>query len=786
MIKTAAIINLLVLLYGVARAQSAVEGKLRDEEGNVVAWATVKLWPTQRITASDQKGVFSFKEVANGDYELRISAVGFKTLNRPFTVNNAAVKLTDLKISISTSLLDQVVVTASRLEQTLGDVPIPISIIGREQIARSSNLRLDEVLREQTGLNISSDHGTGIQVQGMDSEYVLILVDGEPLIGRTAGTLDLSRITVNNIERIEVVKGPSSSLYGSEAMGGVINIITKNPDQGLDIALGARYRRFNNMDLNATLSYGKEKFNISAFINRLSSDGYDLNKKTLRQTVAPFTATTLQVKSGYDLTNNLKLSVSGRYYQEPQEDRAESSGNGPNAKKILLNYHALRTDWNILPKLEWRVGEKGLITLRHYMSQYETERRINRASDNSLFSPLSRFKQKFNRTEGQADFFINPVHTLTFGAGYIDEGVNSTRYTDSTFVSKYVFAQHLWQPTERLDVTLGARYDKHDAYGDNFSPKLGIGYQLSEKLKIRASFGVGFKAPDFRQLLLDFTNPTAGYSVMGTTVVVSGIERLIARGETFKTDPVNNPNALESARANARAASGSLKAERSLAYNLGANYQLNDKVLISANLFRNNISNLIDTWAIAQKDNDQFVFSYRNVENIVTQGVEFESSIKLKSNLNLSAGYQFLDTFDQDVIKQIKKGTLAYRPPGQIVSRQVKRSDYGGLFGRSRHSGNVKINYAYNPLKLNVFFRSIYRGHWGFGDRDGNKVLIGDQEYADGYFLHNISLQKTFGRHWTIDLGLNNILGTTHKYEPALPGKIWFAGVRFQINKQKL
>jgi len=417
------------------------------------------------------------------------------------------------------------------------------------------------------------------------------------------------------------------------------------------------------------------------------------------------------------------------------------------------------------------------------MNRYETGTKISRNSDNHLFS-LDQFEQQFNRTEAQADFFINPNHTLTFGAGYIDEGVNSTRYVDSTFVSRYVFVQHLWQPTDRLDVTLGARYDDHDAYGDNFSPKLGIGYEVNDRLKLRASFGGGFKAPDFRQLLLDFTNPTVGYSVMGTSVVQGGIDRLVAQGETFRTDPANNPNAIESARANAAVASGGLQAERSLAFNIGANYQLNDKVLITANLFRNDISNLIDTWAIAQKDNGQFVFSYRNVEDIVTQGLELESSIRLKPNLSLSIGYQYLDTYDQAVVDQIKEGTLAYRPLGEIVSRRLNRSDYGGLFGRSRHTGNVKVNYTYTPWDVNVFFRSIYRGRWGFGDRDGNQILVGDDEYADGYFLHNLTLQKTFGQQWTADLGINNLLGTTNEFEASVPGRIWFVGIKFHINNQ--
>src|SRR3546814_8713767 len=102
-------------------------------------------------------------------------------------------------------------------------------------------VRLDDVLVEQTGLTLVSAHGTGVQMQGFDPDYTLILLDGQPLIGRTTGTLELSRVAVGNIERIEIVKGPSSSLYGSEALAGVINIITRDPEIGARGTLSARY-----------------------------------------------------------------------------------------------------------------------------------------------------------------------------------------------------------------------------------------------------------------------------------------------------------------------------------------------------------------------------------------------------------------------------------------------------------------------------------------------------------------------------------------------------------------
>jgi outer membrane receptor for ferrienterochelin and colicins len=116
--------------------------------------------------------------------------------------------------------LDEVVVTATRTPRLLGNVAVPASIISSKTIYQSGSLRLNDILAEQTGIAVIDNFGKGVQVQGLSSEYTLILLNGEPLIGRTGGVLDISRVSIRGIKKIEIIKGPSSSLYGSEAMGG--------------------------------------------------------------------------------------------------------------------------------------------------------------------------------------------------------------------------------------------------------------------------------------------------------------------------------------------------------------------------------------------------------------------------------------------------------------------------------------------------------------------------------------------------------------------------------------
>src|SRR6186997_2230333 len=173
--------------------------------------------------------------------------------------------------------LTELVVTATRTERKLSNVAVPVQIISRKAITQSGSVRLNDILTEQTGLYITSGgattsagggvFGNGVQIQGLSPDYTLILVDGEPIIGRQGGVIDLSRLTVGNIKKIEIVKGPSSSLYGSEAMGGVVNLITEQSQRDR-LNASFRYGRFNSTDADITSSIKRSNWGLQLFGNR--------------------------------------------------------------------------------------------------------------------------------------------------------------------------------------------------------------------------------------------------------------------------------------------------------------------------------------------------------------------------------------------------------------------------------------------------------------------------------------------------------------------------------------
>ncbi|MDN3582799.1 TonB-dependent receptor plug domain-containing protein [Mucilaginibacter flavus] len=693
--------------------------------------------------------------------------ISLSLLTALFVSNAQAQQRDTLRQDTATKQLKEVVITGTRTLKSLQQVPIPITRITSEEIKKKGLVRLNEVLSEQTGMTILDDpHGQGIQIQGFDPAYTLILIDGLPLIGRSTGILELSRITTNNIDRIEIVKGPTSSLYGSEAMAGVVNIITTEPAKGFTGGLAGRYGTNKTADLGVNSAYKTDKFYISGFVNRYSSGGYTLQPSSGVPTVSPFEGYTFNGKTAYKFDDNTSLKLSGRYYTNNQDSRFLVDANRYAAGK------GTEKDFNIAPILTHRFSKKDVSVLQLYRSTYKTNSDI-RYEDNGAVYDQTYFNQTFNRGEIQNDYAIADNIKLTAGAGGQYETVEATRYTkQQSFTSGYGYFQADWLPVKQLDIIAGGRYDVHSVYKSQFSPKLAASYALSPKLTILGSVGRGYKAPDFRQLYLNFTNAEVGYSVFGYEEAAAGIQRLQQEGqiETVLIDPSTLKR---------------LNAESSTSFNFGYRYKPTDKLYWTTNVFRNNISNLIETAAIAIKTNGQSVFSYFNLNKVFTQGIETDLSYQLFKPLQVAGGFQYLEAYDQDVLDQIKAGKVFTKDPETNLTKVIKRSDYGGLLGRSKYTWNVRVNYLDEKTGINASVRAIYRGRYGYKDSDGNGIVNRDDEYTKGYVLVNASISKMFLKDAIrVQLTAQNLLN----YKDSLvilnlPGRLVYAGLAYNFSK---
>ncbi|QCK16549.1 TonB-dependent receptor plug domain-containing protein [Mangrovivirga cuniculi] len=659
--------------------------------------------------------------------------------------------------SISIKELPEIVITATRTERQLTSLPMPVDIVTKEEISKINSVRLSDILNEQTGLITIPDfgNGEGIQLQGLDSQYTLILIDGVPLIGRRAGTLDLSRISVGNIKQIEIIKGASSSLYGNEALGGVINIITERPQEGFNGDVNYRYSTFNSHDLSTNLNFKKEKIGLSTFFNRFSSNGYDLQEGDLVNTVEEFYNYTLSNKLTYDFNKRTKFLLSGRLYYQNQDNVASDSLRGESQTR----------DWNTLLKVDHIFNNKLDAYLELYATNYQSEEYLNQASGERFTH--SEFDQLFLRPEIRLNYQVNKNNSFYGGAGLTHERLERDDFFGTPqFSSPYFYIQYDGTINRNLNLILGARFDSHSVYKSQFSPKGAIRYSLNHKFAVKASVGYGFKTPDFRQLYFDFSNATIGYTVLGYNAVTTRIPQLESEGQLVSIEvPLSDFE-------------NDLKPESSIGYNLGFEFNPVSNIDLSLNLFRNDINNLIDTRVVARKTNGQNVFSYYNINRVTTQGVEFNFSYNYSEDLKLTGGYQLLYAVDRNALDVFDEGLVFARTSPDSPTFRLEVSDYFGLLNRSRHMFNFKVFYTIPEWKVDVNLRTTYRSKYGIVDSNGNSYLDRYDDFVNGYSIIDIAINKKIKKRYKIGLGADNIFNFTDPQNITnVPGRILYSTI---------
>lgn len=655
------------------------------------------------------------------------------------------------------------VFTATKTERKLTNVAVPVQIISQKTIQQAGSLRLSDILAEQTGLFMTNGFGTGVSMQGLNPDYTLILIDGEPLIGRTSGVLDLRRIAVGNIKQIEIVRGPSSSLYGSEAMAGVINIITDKSKIN-SLGLTARYGTYNTADFGLKGSIRNNRINYQGFGNFYRTDGFSIRPNSRERSIAPIERITQQHQLGYRISDRTQINLSVRYNYETIKNNITVTNNGNSINSVGFEKNK---DLNTTLQLAHKFNEKVKNTTRVYGTYFKSIQDL--ITDNGA-PYVDEFRQSFGRAENQTDIQFNNQLEMNVGGGYIHETARSTRYDNSSSVKTnrigYAYLQTEWKAMDQLTFIGGARYDHNELFAAAFSPKLALQYKINPKLSLKASVGRGFKAPDFRQLYLNFTNTAAGsYSVFGSVEAQKIISELNRLGQISSLEP-------------AFYGLSTLKPEFSTGFNIGIHFQ-DTKWSVSANIFRNNIENLIDSRLVAYRTGGAQIFSYLNVKNAFTQGIETDVQYKVSKNLSLTAGYQFLLTGDQAEIDAINAGKVFTRDQNGF-SRRMNRSEYVGLPNRSKHMANFKILYSKNAFFANT--RLIYRSKWTTTDTDGNGLFNSNDAFAKGYLQVNAAAGYELNKGLSLQAGTDNLFNYTDVINlPNLPGRTFYVTVSYQF-----
>ena len=769
-----------VILSG--QIKGYMEGVVRDTQGKAIAGANIYLNPDNYFVKSNDDGTFKINVLYNGKYTITVSCTGYQRYEQ--VVNITAIQVPPLTINLKETqeLLNEVTVN-DRLDKPddliqVARTAMPVKVITRQEIELMGSRRLDEVLKEQTGIAIvnniaEGNRSVGVQMQGFSSAYVMILIDGQPMVGRNGGSFDLSRISVTNIERIEIIKGAASCLFGSEAMGGAINVITRHGVLQPQGAASIRYGSLNIVDatLEGELPFASKRGEANLSANYYRTDGFNVNTRyqTSGTTVPPSDNYTLQGRSRYRISKNSTMGISGRYA----------------LRKSLMSRGYLvdaytddmkETDINASTYLNSTYQNGVQALTRFYFTHYGWDDQIR--WETSRREEQNNFRQSIYR--GEQQFAYKPQNDLSFtgGIGGAIETMDDPSFgAIPAMKNVFIYAQGEWQLSSTWQVLGGGRYDYHAQYGGRFNPNIGFSFSPISYFTLKGAVGAGFKTPDFRQRFQVFTNPLVGYTVLGADIARERLVQMQQAGEISE---------LRSYTLNKLQQDG-LQAEKSNTFNLTALIQPSARWQVELSAFYHHIKNQIGSFQVATAIDGQMIYSYLNLPQVNNKGLEASISYQPLPNLDISMGYQYLISKDESVQDSIQAGHWPYydlRNPATGETYISKASDYWGIENRSRYMANLRIFYRYQPWDLGLTFRINYRGKYPFEESNGNYYIDRYDTFVNGFFLLNASIEKKLmNRHLALQLTAENIADYTDYHMPGQLGRVILAGVTYRFFK---
>ena len=392
--------------------------------------------------------------------------------------------------------LQEVVVTGTRTPKFLKDTPIQTRVITSKDIARVDATNVQDLLQqEMPGIEFSyaMNQQTHLNFSGFGGQGVLFLVDGERLAGETMDDVDFTRLNMDNVERIEIVKGAASALYGSNATGGVINIITKHATQPWTLNVNGRYAKHNEQRYGASFGLNGKHWNnmLTANFNRM--DNYDVHSApnpVTRVISTIYGDKTMNFKEQLTWSPSEKLSLTGRagYFFRETTRTAD----------LPERYR----DFTGGLRLNWNISENDVLQANYAFDQYDkSDFQKQRKLDIRDYSNVQNtFRMLYNHSFEGGD-------VLTIGADYLHDYLYNTNLEGD--VKKQdswdVFAQYDWQITDKLEAVGAVRYDYFsDGKDSHVTPKLNLCYKPLRNLALRAGYGMGFRAPTLKEKYYNF------------------------------------------------------------------------------------------------------------------------------------------------------------------------------------------------------------------------------------------------------------------------------------------
>lgn len=668
--------------------------------------------------------------------------------------------------------INEVVVTGSRTARPIKMSPVTTQVLGGKALVDAGYSNLQQALQQETpGLNIQKvGFGNEISMQGLDARHVLFLMDGERMTGDMAGNLDYERFNLHAIDRVEIVKGASSTLYGSRAAGAVINLITKKTDKPLSIDAGIRYGQMNernykhpqpkdflymfeqNADRPNLQSWVSAGFKAGKFTSQTDvwyseSDAFYMyqvenDKKVYTKEANPFLPHDIIVVSNavrppMGIEGKEHITVSQKLYYNPNPNLSVLVY----GSSFFMNTYDLIQDMTFSQARDWTAGTKVTYYVKDWFSvtgslhadfydRFKRHERIDKRQkdyESSIYQP---------RLTVTSNYFNG--HSLILGMEHTSDELTSDRFSGNAnhdlktraLKETEYFLQDEWTINPRWMISAGIRTNFSKAFGFMGMPKVAAKYSPDKHWSLRANYSMGYRSPSIKELFFNWDH----------------LGMFMIRG---------NEN---------------MRPEKNNYFSLGAEYS-NDRLFVSGTAYGNYFRDKIEgVWRIYDM---QYNFEYTNLSQQRLLGLEVLARWSVLDCLTLNGTYSFVDVSKNKGI-------------------QVNST--------SPHAATASMDYKYmkKNYRLNAVFSASYMGGKKFDVQD--RVFVKEEnESYDAYFrcdlpqyvLCNLSVSQTFWNKVKLTLGMDNLFnyvpktlgsGITMFNVPATAGARGWVQVEFMLD----
>lgn len=668
--------------------------------------------------------------------------------------------------------INEVVVTGSRTARPIKMSPVTTQVLGGKALVDAGYSNLQQALQQETpGLNIQKvGFGNEISMQGLDARHVLFLMDGERMTGDMAGNLDYERFNLHAIDRVEIVKGASSTLYGSRAAGAVINLITKKTDKPLSIDAGIRYGQMNernykhpqpkdflymfeqNADRPNLQSWVSAGFKAGKFTSQTDvwyseSDAFYMyqaenDKKVYTKEANPFLPHDIIVVSNavrppMGIEGKEHITVSQKLYYNPNPNLSVLVY----GSSFFMNTYDLIQDMTFSQARDWTAGTKVTYHVKDWFSvtgslhadfydRFKRHERIDKRQkdyESSIYQP---------RLTVTSNYFNG--HSLILGMEHTSDELTSDRFSGNAnhdlktraLKETEYFLQDEWTINPRWMISAGIRTNFSKAFGFMGMPKVAAKYSPDKHWSLRANYSMGYRSPSIKELFFNWDH----------------LGMFMIRG---------NEN---------------MRPEKNNYFSLGAEYS-NDRLFVSGTAYGNYFRDKIEgVWRIYDM---QYNFEYTNLSQQRLLGLEVLARWSVLDCLTLNGTYSFVDVSKN---KGIQVNTT------------------------SPHAATASMDYKYmkKNYRLNAVFSASYMGGKKFDVQDRVFVKEENKSY-DAYFrcdlpqyvLCNLSVSQTFWNKVKLTLGMDNLFnyipktlgsGITMFNVPATAGARGWVQVGFMLD----